>query len=183
MRRPLIIALAVSILIATTFALLWRRAESHARRTEKWTRFVMDSLGTTVNFPGVPVDPWGRDSVYWQWVATTAQLQSRRWQGAVAHWRGMSQTLLTEFEVDALRREGLADPTKQLRDSLNAHAELIPYLGVRDGAMHFGEIVLLPRPLVYAEYDDGHADGCMLLEYDIEPGAKIEWRRLWWRLN
>ncbi len=143
----------------------------------------MDSLGTTLRLPSPPIEPWGRDTLYWQWVATTAQMQSRRWQLAVQHWARAKGTLLDEADIEGLRRQGLTNPASQLRDSLEAHPELIPYEGVLGGTMRFNEIVLLQPSFVFAEFDDGHIDGAMLLEYEVLDQARVSWKRLWSRLN
>jgi len=143
----------------------------------------MDSLGTTLSLPPPPVEPWGRDTVYWQFVATAARLQSRRWQNAVQHWAQARGTLLDEIDVEELRKAGVADPGRQLRDSLSAHPELIPFDPVLGGTMRYGDIDLLQPSFVFAEFDDGHINGSMLLEYRVEQGPRIHWHRLWARLN
>src|SRR5258705_11666536 len=76
-QRVLILPLLMlSVVAAGYFAYQWRQSERRRIETVRWTRFVMDSLGTTLSPPGPPVGAEGRDSIYWQWVATTAQLQS-----------------------------------------------------------------------------------------------------------
>jgi hypothetical protein len=142
----------------------------------------MDSLGARVTPPAPPVGPEGRDSVYWQWVATTAQLQSRRWQAAVRHWAELRSSTLDETDIEGLRQQGLQDPPKQLRQSLASHPELIPFPGVLGGTMMIlpnDKIALLKPPYAFAEFDDGHIGGLMLVKYTILPEARIEWRRLW----
>jgi len=170
-------------LACVILAVKWQQAEHRADDTAGWTRFVMDSLGTTLRLPSPPIEPWGRDTLYWQWVATTAQMQSRRWQLAVQHWARAKGTLLDEADIEGLRRQGLTNPASQLRDSLEAHPELIPYEGVLGGTMRFNEIVLLQPSFVFAEFDDGHIDGAMLLEYEVLDQARVSWKRLWSRLN
>lgn len=182
-QRAIILPLLIlSIVAAGYFAYRWRQAETGRIDTVRWTRFVMDSLGTAISLPGPPVGPEGRDSVYWQWVATTAQLQSRRWQETVRHWVGVRSTLIDEADIADLKRQGLEDPPRDLRTSLVAHPELIPAKGVRGGTMYIvpGEkIVLLNTPYVFAEFEDGHIGGTMLLEYTVRPGPRIQWKRLW----
>ena len=41
------------------------------------------------------------------------------------------------------------------------------------------KIVLLQPPYVFAEFEDGHIGGTMLLEYTILTGQQIVWKRLW----
>lgn len=182
-RALLAVALIVSLSACALFAIKWQQAERRADNTARWTRFVMDSLGTTLSLPGPPIEPWGRDSLYWQWVATTARMQSRRWQLAVQHWAQARGTMLDEADLEDLRRRGLSEPAAQLRDSLEAHPEIIPYDGVLGGTMRFNEVDLLQPSFAFAEFDDGHIDGSMLLEYEVLDNGRIAWKRLWSRLN
>jgi len=182
-RISLAIALVLVLTVCGFLAARWREAEHRAESTARWTRFVMDSLGTTLALPSPPVEPWGRDSVYWQFVATAARLQSRRWQLAVQHWAQARGTLLDESDVEQLRRLGLADPGRQLRDSLNVHPELIPFKPVLGGRMFYDEIDVLQTPFVFANFEDGHINGSMLLECQVEQGPRIHWQRLWARLD
>lgn len=182
-RTAFALALVPGLLACIFLATQWQRAERRADATARWTHFVMDSLGTTLRLPSPPIEPWGRDTVYWQWVATTAQMQSRRWQLAVQHWVQARGTLLDENDVEELKRKGFADPASQLRDSLEAHPELIPYPGVLGGTMRFNDIVLLQPSFAFAEFDDGHIDGAMLLEYAVVDPGRVSWKRLWSRLN
>ena len=182
-RTAFALALVPSVLACVFLAIRWQQAERRADATARWTRFVMDSLGTTLRLPSPPVQPWGRDSIYWQWVATTSQLQSRRWQLAVQHWAQARGTLLDEGDIEMLKRQGFADPALQLRDSLEAHPELIPYQPVLGGTMRFNDIVLLKPSFAFADFDDGHIDGAMLLQYQVAEPARVSWKRLWSRLN
>jgi hypothetical protein len=182
-RIPVAIAFIACLGACGLFAVKWQQAERRAAETSRWTHFVMDSLGSTLSLPSPPVEPWGRDSLYWQWVATTARLQSRRWQQAVQHWARTRSTLLDEVDIEMLRRKGLANPPAQLRDSLRAHPELIPYDGVHGGTMGFNSIVLLEPSFAFAEFEDGHIGGAMLLEYHVAEDSRVTWSRLWARLD
>jgi len=176
-------ALIVCLSACVIFAAKWQKAERRANNTARWTRFVMDSLGTAQTLPSPPIQPWGRDTLYWQWVATSAQMQSRRLQLAVRHWVSARRTLLDDIDVEILRRQGLTDPASQLRDSLKAHPELIPYKAVLGGTMSYDDIVLLRPSFVFAEFEDGDIGGAMLLEYEVLDHGRISWKRLWSRLE
>lgn len=181
MKRLLLGLLLLSLGAAGAMAMLWQRAEERRDESVEWTRFVMDSLGTSVRLPAPP-EGAAADSVYWMWVATTAQLQSRQWQRAVRRSALSHSVLLDEVELAQLRSEGLTDPVGLLRDSLKGHPELIPDPPVLGGTMVFvpGEhIVLLERPYVFAQYSDGHVGGYMLLEYAVDSTRAITWKRLW----
>ena len=177
------VALVACLAACVIFTAKWQQAERRADNTARWTRFVMDSLGTTETLPYPPIEPWGRDTTYWQWVATSAQMQARRYQLAVRHWVSARRTLLDDTDVEILRRQGLTDPAAQLRDSLKAHPELIPYEAVLGGTMSFDDIVLLQPSFVFARFEDGHIEGAMLLEYEVLDHSRVSWKRLWSRLD
>jgi hypothetical protein len=174
--------LVLSVIVAAYFAYRWRQADARRIAVVEWTHFVMDSLGTSHSLPRPPIGAEVRDSVYWQWIATTAQIQSRRWQQAVRHWAELRSAMLDDTDIAELKQLGLARPPRQLRESLISHAELIPYRGIQGGTMFIlpdEAIVLLKPPYVFAEFEDGHVGGAMLVEYTILPGPQIQWKRLW----
>jgi hypothetical protein len=90
--------------------------------------------------------------------------------------------MLDPVDIEMLRRDGLGDPPRQLRDSLTAHTELIPYHAVLGGTMFFEDVLILSPSFVFASFEDGHIAGAMLLEYQVE-GGRISWKRLWSRLD
>jgi hypothetical protein len=183
--RLLVVGFLVTLALAGAMAFQWQRAERRRVETVEWTRFVLDSLGTSVRLPAPP-EGTAPDSIYYQWVATTALMQSRQWQRSVRRSALSHSVLLDEYELAQLRVEGLTDPVLQLRESLKAHTQLIPDPSTSGGTMVFvpGEhIVLLQRPYVFAQYSDGHVGGYMLLEYALDPAGSITWKRLWSESN
>ena len=50
-RISLAIALVLVLTVCGFLAARWREAEHRAESTARWTRFVMDSLGTTLALP------------------------------------------------------------------------------------------------------------------------------------
>jgi hypothetical protein len=184
--KPVLFAcLVLSLVAAGFFAYRWRKADTQLRKTVAWTDSLVDSLATTVTFPNPPYLEGVRDSVYWQWVATGAQLRARQMQGVVRHWVGLRQTLLDSADMIHLKEQGLTDPPRQLRESLVARADLIPFPGVHGGTMRIEDesIVLLEPPYAFTGFDDGHIVGFMLLAYSVKPDGRIEWTRLWARLD
>lgn len=75
-----------------------------------------------------------------------------------------------------LKHRGIADPEKNLIESLDSNAKLIPYPGVLGGKMHFGKISLLGNRWAVADFDDGHIIGRMLLKYTIQKDSSIRWK-------
>ena len=182
MKRPSItvVLLVVVVIVAGYFAVQWRKADKQLLATSAWTHAVMDSLSSTMEFPNPPYLEGMRDSLYWQWVATGAQLRVRQAQNVVRHWVSMRSTLLDEADLIHLKSDGLDDPPLQLRESLIGRTDLIPYPGELGGTMRFEEdsIVLLDPPYAFATFEDGHVQGSMLLQYQVSSG-KIDWQRLW----
>ena len=87
---------------------------------------------------------------------------------------------LETHEIENLRRKGLTDPVREIKADLMRHPELIPIPGVLGGRMGFyseDEIRVLDEHWVYAEFDDGHVGGAMLLAYDVKD-AHVRWTRL-----
>lgn len=81
-------------------------------------------------------------------------------------------------EIAALRGQGLADPVSDLKADLAKHPELIPAEGTLGGRMGFydpGRIWILNGRWVYADFEDGHIGGTVLMEYRVENG-RITWR-------
>ena len=75
-----------------------------------------------------------------------------------------------------LKHRGIADPEKNIIESLSGNLKLIPYPGVLGGTMHFGKISLLGNRWVIADFDDGHIIGRMLLKYTIQIDSSIKWK-------
>ena len=84
---------------------------------------------------------------------------------------------LTNAQIQAMQRRGIARPELQLRRALVAQPELIPHEPVLGGQMYFvpeGIHVLNDR-WVLATFEDGHIRGQMLLEYDVAHGS-VTWQ-------
>jgi hypothetical protein len=84
---------------------------------------------------------------------------------------------LTNAQIQAMQRRGIARPELQLRRDLLQQPELIPHEPVLGGLMQFvpeGIHVLNDR-WVLATFEDGHIRGQMLLEYDVVHG-NVMWQ-------
>lgn len=183
--KNVFLAAVVFLLIISTgyFAGRWRAAETRLDKSVASMHSLVDSLAGTVRIPPPPMFA-ERDTLYWKWVAVNAQMNLMRFRNVAAREARLRQNLLDEFQVEELKTEGLDDPARELRASLESRPDLIPFPGVLGGTMSFSEpyIILLRRPHVFAEFDDGHISGRMLLSYTVTNG-KIEWKRLWAELE
>jgi len=153
MRTVLIVVLVVSLAAAAFFGVRWQQAERAATATQA----ALDVAKQTA------------DSLR---------------AGASQEATGSGRVLLGESELRDLAASGITP--QALLDSLGAHPELIPFKGVLGGTMgfyHRQEHVLLPSPYVFAYFEDGHIGGRMLLSYDVDPGPRIRWKRLWATLD
>lgn len=79
--------------------------------------------------------------------------------------------------------EGVKDYNKKnpigaIKDELRNHKEVIPYEGVLGGTMGFyipGNILILNDRWIYAEFEDGHIGGAILLKYEISKDSVLTW--------
>jgi hypothetical protein len=90
--------------------------------------------------------------------------------GDVNYWTDNSQTL------QALKKQGIADPKTFVANNLSERTDLIPMKAVLGGTMMFNRIMLLGDHWAIAEFEDGHVGGEMLLAYTIDAKQKITWK-------
>lgn len=86
---------------------------------------------------------------------------------------------IQQWQVDGLRREGLADPVTAVVRDLYAHPGLIPFPGVLGGTMSFydtTQVYVLNDRWVYAYFEDGHISGYGLFQYTVGDSGRISWR-------
>lgn len=84
---------------------------------------------------------------------------------------------LTNAQIQAMQRRGIARPEVQLRNDLARQPELIPHDPVLGGSMYFlpDGIHILNDRWVLATFEDGHIRGHMLLEYEVVHG-NVMWQ-------
>jgi len=84
---------------------------------------------------------------------------------------------LTNAQIQAMQRRGIARPELQLRRDLVQQPQLIPHEPVLGGEMYFVPegIHALNDRWVLATFEDGHVRGQLLLEYDISHG-NVTWQ-------
>lgn len=78
-----------------------------------------------------------------------------------------------------LEINNIDDPIDYLKKDLVKRKDLIPYKGILGGTMGFydeNNIHVLNRRWVFAQFEDGHIGGQMLLEYEILKDGKINWK-------
>lgn len=87
---------------------------------------------------------------------------------------------ITEFEIRRLTQSGLDNPISDLKKDLIERADLIQFDGILGGTMRIPtteSVTILYGGWAYAVFEDGHINGGMLLEYEVENG-KITWKVL-----
>lgn len=70
---------------------------------------------------------------------------------------------------------------KRVAEALQSRPDLIPYEPVLGGSMGFydaEEIHVLSDDYVFARFTDGHVQGAMVLEYQLNSSGSIRWRVL-----
>jgi hypothetical protein len=88
---------------------------------------------------------------------------------------------LFAWDIQAMKKKGLADPVSQIIADLKRRRELIPYKGTLGGTMNFyddGKIWILTKKWVLAYFEDGHVAGYLLLEYEVTQGGGITWKTI-----
>jgi hypothetical protein len=81
---------------------------------------------------------------------------------------------------------GAAVTAERLKKDLMNREDLIPFEGRLGGTMGFYDsenIRILSDRWVYAQFDDGHVQGGMLLEYSVSADGEIRWRVIEARLE
>lgn len=89
-----------------------------------------------------------------------------------------SRSLLSNFDVNRLKRQGLDDPVKNITDDLLRRSDLIQHQGIMGGTMGFytaENIYILTPQWVFAYFEDGHIRGEMLLQYTVESNGTLTW--------
>lgn len=79
--------------------------------------------------------------------------------------------------IDRLKRKGLDDPLKIIRDNLMQNHDIIPNRDMPKGKVYFQRnyIDIISDNWVKAYYEDGHFAGELLLRMDIDKNRKITW--------
>jgi len=89
-----------------------------------------------------------------------------------------ARSLLSNFEVNRLKRQGLDDPVRDITDDLLKRNDLIQHEGIMGGTMAFytpENIYILSPQWVFAYFEDGHIRGEMLLQYTVESNGTLTW--------
>lgn len=71
--------------------------------------------------------------------------------------------------------------SERLKQDLLTRQDLIPFDGVLGGTMGFhttDNMYLLSERWVFAQFDDGHIAGSMLLEYKVREDGSVAWEVL-----
>ncbi len=113
----------------------------------------------------------------------TAQLDSFhnlliRKDSLLSQCQERSNLLLSKWDTEQLRRQGLSNPVDDLKSDLISNKEIIQEEGVLGGEMQFyskDKIYVLNDKWVLAYYEDGHNAGSMLLAYNVGKGGTINW--------
>lgn len=85
---------------------------------------------------------------------------------------------LSDYELRRFEQKGISDPVSFLRDELQDRPDLIPAEAVLGGTMHFYDreaIHIISDRWVFAEYEDGHVMGQVLLSYHIDEDRTVNW--------
>jgi hypothetical protein len=87
---------------------------------------------------------------------------------------------LDQYMLSQLKQLGFNGDENTIKEDLKKHNELIPYEGVLGGTMEFASkdyIYVLSNEWVFANFNDGHNAGYMLLSYKWS-GKGLKWKVL-----
>jgi hypothetical protein len=85
-----------------------------------------------------------------------------------------------DFEGIEFIDAGISQPEIFIENSLRNHPELIPLDAVLGGTMMFGNIDLLSKNWIIAEFDDGHVYGRAIYKYRLEQDTIVKFKLLDW---
>jgi hypothetical protein len=85
-----------------------------------------------------------------------------------------------DFEGIEFIDAGISQPEFFIENSLRNQPELIPLDAVLGGTMMFGNIDLLSKKWIIAEFDDGHVYGRAIYKYRLEKDTIIKFKLLDW---
>lgn len=155
-------------------------ARGPAPSGKAWQKALVDSLARTADLPPPPPSLGASEYAYWL-SESSAALQVDRLEDSLRKARNpSSRQLLGTADLAQLKRLGLTDPVRQLREDLLAHPELIPLDGsLGDSRFSGDEIVLLNPFYAWCGFTNQGAHGSMLLEFAIADSGKILWKPLW----
>lgn len=83
-----------------------------------------------------------------------------------------------EYDGKALIENGITNPTEFIEKELRERTELIPSKAVLGGTMHFGNIQLLSREWLIADFNDGHVQGRAIYRYKLNEKGQLKFEIL-----
>jgi len=83
-----------------------------------------------------------------------------------------------EYDGERLIESGINNPTEFIEKSLREKTELIPLKAVLGGTMHFGNIQILSKEWLIADFDDGHVQGRAIYKYKLNEKGQLEFKLL-----
>jgi hypothetical protein len=85
-----------------------------------------------------------------------------------------------DHHLNRIKRLGISDPVKFLRNDLMNNQDLIPNRETPKGTMYFWKdhIYVLNHKWVIAYYEEGHFGGYLLASYEIDNNRKVKWNVL-----
>lgn len=83
-----------------------------------------------------------------------------------------------EYDGERLIESGINNPTEFIEKNLREKTELIPLKAVLGGTMHFGNIQILSKEWLIADFDDGHVQGRAIYKYKLNEKGQLEFELL-----
>lgn len=83
-----------------------------------------------------------------------------------------------KYDGESLIKIGIDNPKVFIEQSLRERTELIPIEAALGGTMHFGNVELLSREWLIAEFDDGHVYGRGIYKYTLNNKGELKFELL-----
>lgn len=83
-----------------------------------------------------------------------------------------------DYDGEALIENGISNPAVFIEKEFRERTELIPTKAVMGGTMRFGNIQLLSREWLIADFNDGHIEGRAIYSYKLNKNGQLEFELL-----
>lgn len=86
--------------------------------------------------------------------------------------------IANELDNEVYKKFEIENPIEYIKQSLRNKPEQIPLEPILGGTMHFGNIQILGKKWIIAEFDDGHIYGRGIYTYNLQKDCKVEFELL-----
>jgi len=114
-------------------------------------------------------------------ISVNEKLEQVRRELQASRFGGAGDNMVPRKYLDEFKEKGLTSPLSNIKRDLIEHPELIPFESTRNHTWSFynpKEIYVISPKLVFANISNRSSNGWVLLEYKVNNGGKITWKRI-----